>query len=144
MKAYFLSSQKAISTAELNQQGIPYEYIPADQSYMEPLKVWMQRRAYTAHDEVRLNAETPKLEAILKQFEDEHLHTDDEVRYIVKGAGIFDIRSQDDQWMRVELEAGDFIIVPADRHHRFFLTEDQQIHAVRLFKDNPSWVPIYR
>ena len=33
----------------------------------------------------------------------EHLHTEDVVRFIVSGGGIFDIRSNDDQWMRVEV-----------------------------------------
>lgn len=144
MKAFWLEEGGDISAAELNKEGVPYEVIPCDDPYMERLEAWRQQRHYAAHDEVRLSPETPQLEAILKQFDAEHLHTDDEVRYIVAGDGIFDIRSLDDRWMRVEVSAGDFIIVPADRYHRFFLTASQVIHAIRLFKTNPSWVPVYR
>ena len=58
--------------------------------------------------------------------------------------GIFDIRAADGRWMRVAVEAGDLIVVPADLYHRFFLTERQQIRCVRLFKDAAGWVPEYR
>jgi 1,2-dihydroxy-3-keto-5-methylthiopentene dioxygenase len=44
----------------------------------------------------------------------------------------------------VFVEAGDFILVPANRHHLFYLSPLKMIRAVRLFKDNPSWTPIYR
>ncbi len=46
--------------------------------------------------------------------------------------------------MRVTVEAGDLIVVPKDRHHRFFLTETKQIRCVRLFQDSSGWVPHYR
>ena len=75
---------------------------------------------------------------------DEHLHTDDEVRFVLAGEGIFDIRSADDRWMRVEVEAGDLLVVPANLHHRFFLTDREEIRCVRLFKDSAGWVPVYR
>ena len=68
----------------------------------------------------------------------------DEVRFVLAGEGIFDIRAADGRWMRVAVEAGDLIVVPADLYHRFFLTERQQIRCVRLFKDAAGWVPEYR
>ena len=46
--------------------------------------------------------------------------------------------------MRVLVEAGDLIIVPAKRHHRFELTADKTIRCVRLFQDAAGWVPHYR
>ncbi len=46
--------------------------------------------------------------------------------------------------MRVTVERGDLIVVPKNRHHRFLLTDDQQIRCVRLFKDRAGWTPHYR
>ena len=46
--------------------------------------------------------------------------------------------------MHIKVEAGDFIRIPANRYHLFYLTETKHIRCVRLFKDNPSWVPRYR
>jgi cupin superfamily acireductone dioxygenase involved in methionine salvage len=46
--------------------------------------------------------------------------------------------------MRVEVYASDYISVPANRHHRFYVMDDKSIKCVRLFKENPVWTPFYR
>ena len=84
------------------------------------------------------------LQAICDKFKDEHLHTDDEVRLVLEGEGIFDLRSKDDKWMRATVVAGDLLVVPANLHHRFLLTDKQHIRCVRLFKDAEGWVAHYR
>lgn len=145
MKAKWLEKGGFVSAQELGQEGVFYEYFePNPATFQQGLDAWKAKRGYVAQDEVKLSPQTPNLDAILAKFSDEHLHTDDEVRYIVSGEGIFDVRSRADQWIRILVEAGDFIIVPANMYHRFTLTETKTIHAVRLFKENPSWVPVYR
>lgn len=104
----------------------------------------MRMRGYRTRDEVRLSPTTEGLDAILAKFDREHLHTDDEVRYVLEGEGIFDIRARDDRWMRVVVGPGDLIVVPRNRHHRFFLGPDRTIRAIRLFEDQAGWVPHYR
>ena len=95
-------------------------------------------------DIVELSPSTPNLDAICVKFEGEHLHDDDEVRFVLEVEGIFDIRSRDNRYMRVFVERGDLIIVPKERHHRFLLTETKSIRCVRLFRDASGWVPHYR
>jgi 1,2-dihydroxy-3-keto-5-methylthiopentene dioxygenase len=46
--------------------------------------------------------------------------------------------------MKVTVEPSDFILVPANRYHRFYLTGEKNIHCVRLFKDPSGWTPLYR
>ena len=132
-----------ISTADLNAAGVLYERLSLE-DYQGSLERLKAERGYVTQDIVELHPETPNLQAVCDKFKDEHLHRDDEVRFVLAGEGIFDIRAKDGRWMRVQVEPGDLIVVPADLYHRFFLTERQQIRCVRLFKDAAGWVPEYR
>ena len=148
MKATWLDGAEAgtsISPSFLNADGIPYEYVEAQPgAYQQVLDRYTGERGYVTQDEVALSPSTPGLEALCDKFKGEHYHDDDEVRFVLEGAGIFDIRSQGDRWMRVEVGPGDLIIVPAGRFHRFFLTDTRSIRCVRLFKDPAGWAAKYR
>lgn len=132
-------------SSDLRAAGVHHERLPVDPGqYQQSLDALKAERGYVEQDIVELSPDTENLEQICAKFADEHLHTDDEVRYVLSGEGIFDIRSVDDRWMRVTVETGDLIVVPADRHHRFSLTDLNHIRCVRLFKDAAGWVPHYR
>lgn len=145
MRATYRSTHGPIDAGVLEAQGIHHRSLGTDAAVFQPVLDELKgRRGYITQDEVRLSKDTPNLDVIMKKFDDEHLHDDDEVRFVLSGEGVFDIRSHDERWMRIVVEAGDLIVVPAGRHHRFELTALQQIHAVRLFKDPAGWVPRYR
>ena len=149
MKANWLDDEgglgEAISAELLGEQGVHYQALATEPSaYQGPLDALKKSNGYIEQDEVTLSPATPNLDELCAKFVDEHLHDDDEVRFVLDGAGVFDIRSTDDRWMRIEVTRGDLIVVPAKRHHRFFLTEAKQIHCVRLFRDKSGWIPHYR
>jgi len=134
-----------LDLGHLRSAGVHYEQLELDgEAYQPSLDALKRERGYIEQDVIELDPETDKLDAICAKFADEHLHTDDEVRFVLAGEGIFDIRDGDDRWMRVTVEAGDLIVVPKDRYHRFFLTDSKQIRCVRLFQASSGWVPHYR
>ncbi|MDQ0217932.1 cupin domain-containing protein [Peribacillus cavernae] len=102
-----------------------------------------KRRGYKAHDVISLSDGTPNLDQLLTNFKQEHHHSDDEVRFIVSGHGIFVIEGKDKEWFDVNLNPGDLISVPESTRHYFTLQEDRKVVAVRIFVTTEGWVPIY-
>ncbi len=98
---------------------------------------------YLTEDIVSLSPETPNLDAILAKFDKEHHHTDDEVRVILYGHGIFGIVPQEGDPFEIHMEAGDMIIVPAYTRHWFTLKEDREVVALRIFMTPAGWEAIY-
>ncbi|SCW60040.1 1,2-dihydroxy-3-keto-5-methylthiopentene dioxygenase [Paenibacillus tianmuensis] len=110
-------------------------------TYHEEIRDLASRRGYQTWDIVALSDATPNLDELLKKFEQVHTHTEDEVRAITAGKGIFIIKGTDDVgYFDVELEAGDVISVPEHKPHFFTLMENRQIVAVRLFIETEGWI----
>ena len=64
------------------------------------------QRGYRNRDEITVSPEKmgDVYEEKVKSFFHEHLHEDEEIRYIRDGNGFFDVRNKDDQWVRISLE----------------------------------------
>lgn len=84
----------------------------------------------------------PNYDQTLKKFFEEHIHSDDETRFIIDGSGYFDIReATTDKWIRIEVVKNDMISVPAGAYHRFTLDTKDYIVANRYFSGVPVWTP---
>lgn len=90
---------------------------------------------------ITLSEDTPDIEAKLAKFEEIHTHSEDEIRAIVGGKGIFVIKGTEEEgYFNVELLPGDVISVPENIPHFFTLMENKQIIAVRLFIEKDGWI----
>jgi 1,2-dihydroxy-3-keto-5-methylthiopentene dioxygenase len=85
----------------------------------------------------------PNLDVMLNKFNREHWHEEDEIRFIVKGHGLFHIAPKDSAVVSIEMEAGDLIRVPHGTRHWFNLCGDRTVRAIRLFQDTAGWTPHY-
>lgn len=100
-----------------------------------------ERNGYVQWDVIALSEATPNLNDLLRKFEQVHVHTEDEVRAITAGNGVFTIKGKDGLgYFDVELSAGDVISVPVNTPHFFTLMENRQVVAIRLFIDPAGWV----
>ncbi|QMV44582.1 cupin domain-containing protein [Cohnella cholangitidis] len=110
-------------------------------SYDTEIRDLAERRGYKVWDIVALSEATPNLPELLKKFEQVHTHTEDEVRAITAGRGIFIIKGDEQTgYFDVELSAGDVISVPEGQPHFFTLMDNKAIVAVRLFIEPAGWI----
>lgn len=102
-----------------------------------------ERGGYVTADVINVSPSTPNLDAMLDKFNKEHTHSEDEVRFVVAGSGIFHINPVASPVFSVEMFAGDLINVPAGTRHWFNLCAERSIKTIRLFLDSSGWAPSY-
>jgi 1,2-dihydroxy-3-keto-5-methylthiopentene dioxygenase len=112
-------------------------------TYAKEIEALKIRGGYVTADVIDVSPETPGLEAMLANFNREHWHDEDEVRFIIAGRGLFHIHPQEKPVVAIEVEAGDLIRVPRGTLHWFNLCADRRIRAIRLFQDTSGWTPHY-
>ncbi len=102
-----------------------------------------ERGGYVTADVIDVKPDTPGLDAMLDKFKVEHTHSEDEVRFVVKGSGIFHVNPVTSPVFSVEMQEGDLINVPAGTRHWFNLCKERRIRTIRLFLDSSGWSPRY-
>jgi len=150
-------TDQAEVTRYLATLGIDYERWPgaervpptasADEvlaAYTPEIELLKARGGYVTADVIDVTAATPGLDAMLAKFNSEHWHDEDEVRFIVRGRGLFHVHPKEGgPVIAIEVEAGDLIRVPRGTWHWFDLCGDRDIRAIRLFQDKSGWTPHY-
>ena len=146
MRAYLLEQPgSAVAPERLAQRGILSWSVPTDETARAAFIADVKREhGYVDEDFVELKPDLPNLDEICAKFDKEHFHTEDEVRYVVDGEGVFDVRDDNDSWIRIEVSSGDMIVIPARTYHRFYLTDRKHIRCMRLFANHDGWAPLYR
>jgi 1,2-dihydroxy-3-keto-5-methylthiopentene dioxygenase len=102
-----------------------------------------QAGGYVTADVINITPDTPGLDAMLAKFDKEHFHTEDEVRFTVKGSGLFHIHPEQGPVFSITVTAGDLISVPRETRHWFNLCGERTIRCIRLFEDVSGWTPHY-
>jgi 1,2-dihydroxy-3-keto-5-methylthiopentene dioxygenase len=101
------------------------------------------KRNWEGEEQLQLSATAATPEALIAKEADEHTHLGDEVRLFVDGGGLYDVRARDDRWLRVWVSAGDLIVIPAKRYHRFLLGQ-HGASLVQIFESRSHLVPLFR
>ncbi|KAF9564788.1 ARD-domain-containing protein [Agrocybe pediades] len=156
---------RPVSKETLDKINVKYWSVPVE-GYEPKIDAIAKERGYKNRDMINVSKEGMGeiYEEKIKTFFEEHMHEDEEIRYILSGSGFFDVReTPTDEWVRLAVTPGDLIVIPAGIYHRFTLDEANNIKALRLFQvgtigrtlvellltdhetqDEPKWVPYNR
>ena len=108
-------------------------------AYQAEIDRLVAERGFQTYDVVSMNPDHPEKETFRKKFLSEHTHSEDEVRFFVRGQGLFIIHANDKVYS-VLCEKDDLISVPANTRHWFDMGPNPTFTAIRLFNDPEGWV----
>jgi 1,2-dihydroxy-3-keto-5-methylthiopentene dioxygenase len=139
-------------TAELAKIGVDFErwespvtLSPEDsaetilEAYRPYLDKLMGSKGAGSADVIKLTPDNPAVPALREKFLAEHIHTEDEIRFFVHGAGHF-VMHVDGRVYDALCQAGDLIAVPANIRHWFDAGPAPFFTALRVFTDTSGWV----
>ncbi|KAF9607047.1 hypothetical protein IFM89_030820 [Coptis chinensis] len=135
-----------VSMNKLADLGVLYWHLnPKNYDNDKELQKIREERGYNYMDFLDLCPEkVENYEQKLKNFFTEHIHGDEEIRYCLEGSGYFDVRDNDDRWIRIWIREGDMIVLPAGIYHRFTLDAGNYVKLMRLFLGEPVWTAYNR
>jgi len=148
----FVTEDVTDIAAHLQQHGIRFEQwrataaIDAHSSteqvltaYADAIARLQQQEGYVAVDVISLSPDHPDKTALRQKFLDEHIHTEDEVRFFVRGQGLFCLHLGDKVY-QVLCKQHDLISVPANTPHWFDMGSSPDFTAIRFFNNPQGWV----
>lgn len=108
-------------------------------AYQKEIDCLISKRGYQTYDVVSMNPDHPDKSAFRQKFLDEHTHAEDEVRFFVRGHGLFVVHA-DNKVYAILCQKDDLISVPADTKHWFDMGPNPTFTAIRLFNNPQGWV----
>ena len=127
------------SPVALAEAASAEEVLAAYRPYLDTL---MGEGGAGSADVLRMAPDNPEVPALRQKFLAEHTHTEDEVRFFVRGEGSFVMHAAGRVY-DVRCTAGDLISVPAGTRHWFDAGAAPSFTALRVFTDTSGWVPHY-
>ena len=141
--------------AFLAEQGVRFERWQASQpleqdasqeailaAYADEVSRLKQENGFTTADVISLNPQHPDKAALREKFLSEHIHSEDEVRFFVRGQGLFYMHLGDKVAV-VGCSQEDLISVPAGTKHWFDMGAQPAFTCIRLFTNPEGWVAEY-
>ena len=109
------------------------------QAYSDSIYRLKEQGGYQTADVINMTPDHPQKNELRNKFLDEHVHSEDEVRFFVKGDGLFYLHL-DDGVYAVQCCKNDLIGVPANTRHWFDMGGSPNFTAIRLFTNVEGWV----
>ena len=111
-------------------------------AYAAEIQRLKDEQGYITVDTISLASDNPAKDELRQKFLSEHTHSEDEVRFFVRGEGIFYLHIEDKVY-RALCCKDDLISVPANTTHWFDMGPEPDFTAIRLFNNPEGWVANY-
>ncbi|WP_440054747.1 1,2-dihydroxy-3-keto-5-methylthiopentene dioxygenase [Pseudoalteromonas sp. T1lg65] len=151
-QAVLNTNEQAVISSELSKVGVRFEQwqttteITTDMTqddilsaYQADIKRLQTEGGYQTVDVISLAKGNPSASQLRAKFLFEHTHSEDEVRFFVKGQGLFCLHINAFVY-QVLCQQGDLISVPMNTPHWFDMGSDPEFTAIRLFNNEQGWV----
>ena len=147
----FNSSDASVIARKLGAVGVGFEQWPVRQladdasneeilaCYRPEIEHLVAENGFQAVDVVSIQPEHPEREAMRAKFLNEHSHKEDEVRFFVRGSGLFTLHIEDKVY-EILCNAQDLIRVPDGTRHWFDMGPSPYFTAIRFFTEADGWV----
>jgi len=149
--AHTVTTDPQVIRNTLASQGVRFEQWPTRElpasatqeqileAYADEVASLKQECGFQTADVVSLTADHPDKDAFRQKFLDEHTHSEDEVRFFVRGQGLFYLHFGD-QVYALMCEKNDLISVPDGTRHWFDMGPEPEFTCIRLFSNPEGWV----
>ncbi len=108
-------------------------------AYSHDIARLKQAHGYITVDVISLSPSHPDKQLLRQKFLAEHTHSEDEVRFFVRGQGLFCMHIGYKVY-QVLCQQNDLISVPANTPHWFDMGSEPDFTAIRLFNNPDGWV----
>ncbi len=122
-------------------RDLPADAAPEDilEAYDDEVAALKAECGFLTADVVSLNPDNPQKDAFRQKFLDEHTHSENEVRFFVRGQGLFYLHF-DNEVFAVLCQKNDLISVPDGTRHWFDMGPEPEFTCIRLFTNPEGWV----
>jgi 1,2-dihydroxy-3-keto-5-methylthiopentene dioxygenase len=90
-----------------------------------------------------LHPGSPQIYPLMTQSDRTHTHTDAEVLHVLAGECVFGFVYSNGSQVQLMLQAEEYIKVPANTEHWFYLTPSLYLKALQYYTTARGWVPQY-
>jgi 1,2-dihydroxy-3-keto-5-methylthiopentene dioxygenase len=111
-------------------------------AYRNEIQKLIDDTGYESFDVISMTAEHPQKNALRIKFFAEHTHSEDEIRFFVRGKGLFTMHINNKVYEAV-CEKDDLISVPAGTPHWFDMGDSPAFTCIRLFDSPDGWIADY-
>ena len=147
----FESEQISTITDKLSAIGVGFEQWPVRPiqdnasnedilyAYKTEINLLVAENGFKAVDVVSINPDHPDRDVMRAKFLSEHIHKEDEIRFFVRGSGLFTLHIEDKVY-EILCKSSDLIRVPDSTKHWFDMGPAPSFTAIRFFTEADGWI----